>query len=764
MPVFALGFVAGTWLLQQGASLPEPGLLLALGCVSVLLLMRRGSARLALSGAAAGLAYAGAQAALDLSVGRLPDGLEGRELTVEGRVVSLPAVSDDRYRFDLQVERLPGELDESEWAGRIRLSWYRAERAPPRSGERWRLRVKLKRPHGFMNPGGFDYEGWLFQQSIAATGYVRRCDCNRRIDESLTWWDPGVGRQYIRDRINERIADPGARSLIAALTVGDRSGMASAHWTALRRTGTSHLVAISGLHVGMVAALAYLLIGKLWRRAGGLMLRVPAPSAGAAAGMFAALVYAGLAGFSIPTQRALVMVAAALGSIVLRRRAQPARLLALALLSVLILDPYGVCAAGLWLSFGAVAILVYALASRVGEVAVWARWSRAQWYLALGMAPLVIGWFEQTSLIAPLVNWIAVPWFSLVLVPVSLLSALVLVLDLGVGLVLPLAGLLAGTTVRLLEWAASLPLAAVQTTETGPWVLGLAGVGVLVLLAPWGLPSRWLGAVLCLPLLTFRPDSPPHAGFELTLLDVGQGLSAVVRTRGHVLVFDAGPRYSGRFDSGRDLLAPYLSHAGVGHVDLLVLSHGARDHAGGARGLMGQLPVRRVLSGELVDGLSSEPCRAGHAWQWDGVDFEVLSPPDARWSDNNASCVIRVQGQTASLLLTGDIEREAEARLVERYGERLRTDLVQVPHHGSLTSSTGSFVLAAGAEYALVSSGYRNRFGFPRPKVLGRWRGTGARLLNTAQTGAIRIRAYPGRPLEPELYGESARRYWHDRR
>ncbi len=766
--VLVLCFVSGIVLLQLQSELPPNALLIGLAVSIAGALVCRRVACTAVAAFAAGFLYAALRAHLAGAGLPWPAGIEGADLDVEGVVVSLPETDPGRVRFDFEIQRVAGPPAEAGFGGRIRLGWYETS-AEPLVGEHWRLRVRLKRPRGFMNPGGFDYEGWLFRQGIRATGYVRPCACNARLAGPDAVFAPDIWRQRIRDGLTGRFTDTSALGLVSALSIGDRSRIPARLWRALRRTGTSHLVAISGLHIGLIAGLAFAVGQGIWRRLGSLPLRLPAPFAGALAGMVCALLYAALAGFSVPTQRASVMVAVGLGALLLRRRTRPFRVLMVALLGVVLVDPFSVLSAGLWLSFGAVGLLIYTLGSRVGEGPAWHRWGRAQLYIAVGLAPLAVGWFQQASLISPAVNLVAVPWFTLMLVPLALCCALCVLAGAGALLtpLLALTELLARVTINGLDWASSTPLAAVQAGAVPLWTLVSAGLGALVLLIPAGIPGRWLGIVFFLPLLGVRPPQLPFGAYELTLLDVGQGLAAVMRTRGHTLVYDTGPAFSETFDAGAAALVPYLREVGVRHVDLLVLSHGANDHAGGARSLREALPVYRALSGEpaAVASVAAAPCLAGQAWRWDGVTFEMLSPPDgSHWRDNNASCVLRIGNDTAAALLTGDIEKEAERSLIARASAKLDVDLVQVPHHGSHTSSTPGFIEHTRPTYALVSAGYHNRFGFPRPDVAERWRAAGAALLNTVDSGAIRVLVPAGGgALSVDRYRASARRYWRQK-
>jgi competence protein ComEC len=555
-------------------------------------------------------------------------------------VASLPVSADGALRFRFRVEATEQAGADTGFTGLVRLSWYR-EAPPLRVGERWRLSVRLKPPHGFANPGGFDYERWLFQEGIRATGHVLA-----RHEQVLL--DPGRGayqidrwRQRLRDHIDRVLAGGEGSALIQALVLGERSGIAPAQWEALTRTGTNHLIAISGLHVGLVAGFVFLLVRRAWAASARLALALAAPRAAAAAAFLAALTYSALAGFAVSTQRALIMLAVVLLALGWARTLRPAAGISLALGGVLLLDPQAVLAVGFWLSFGAVAVLLYALGQRVAGGGWWTRWGKAQWAVGLGLLPLLFLTFGRGSLIAPLVNLVAVPVFSLVLLPAVMVAA---VLSLVPGLGLPLV-----LMARLLEWSmqgletlADWSWAAASLSGRPGWVWAAAFGGTVLLLAPRGLPGRWTGLALLLPLALVRPPVPASGEAELTLLDVGQGLAAVVRTRHHVLVYDTGPAFPSGFNTGAAVLLPFLQEIGVRRIDTLVLSHGDRDHVGGLRGLLGRVPIAGILSGEpeRIPDADALPCRAGHGWTWDGVRFEVLHPDRPGLSGNNSSCVL----------------------------------------------------------------------------------------------------------------------------
>ncbi len=754
----ALGFVTGVWWLHRLPELPAAHWLWALAVPLGLWWWRpRWRPVLALG---AGFLWALGHA-LWFAPQPLAPALEGRDLILEGRLLGLPEVSERRTRFRFQVERALLEGADTGLRGRVRLSWYR--NAPRLAADsRWRLQVRLKRPHGFLNPGGFDYEGWLYRQGLGATGYVRPSTENRLL-EPAPLWSLDRWRQRLGQALDQALAGRPQAGLVRALALGDRSSLSSDQWEAFTLTGTNHLIAISGLHIGIVAGLCFVLGRRLWSLVPRLPLLLAAPRAAALVALAGAAVYAALAGFSVPTRRALIMLLVVLGGLLMRRAPGATNSLGLALLLVTALDPPAVLAAGFWLSFLAVAAILYGISGRLPDNGLWRRWGRTQWLVFLGLFPLLLLLFQRVSLVAPLVNLLAVPWFSLVIVPLLLLGASLLPLGLGIW-PLKLAEGLLGWSLSALEWVGSWPLASWQPAAAPGWVWWPAAAGVLLLLAPRGLPGRWLGAVLLLPLLLVRLPGPAAGEIWLGLLDVGQGLSAVLRTRSHTLVYDLGPRFSDSFDAATGVLLPYLRRAGVSEIDLLVLSNADADHAGAADKLLRQIPVRRLLSGEAAElaELGAAPCRAGTEWTWDRVRFRLLHPPSGEpWRSNDSSCVLAVENAAGRILLPGDIEAPAERALLAASGGELASRILLAPHHGSATSSTPELVAAVRPDYVLYSTGYRNRFGFPRQEVQQRWSGVGALGLATADTGAIEFRlGADGRLHGPRLARQRQRRHW----
>ena len=646
----------------------------------------------------------------------------------------------------------------------LRLGWYQT-RETPALGERWQLAVRMKRPHGNANPGGFDYERWLFQQGIAATGYVRDDKRNRPLEGRSWSFTEGI-RKTIAAYFNAREhASPGL-ALIRALTIGDAGAINRGQWDVLRATGTTHLMVISGTHISLVAGLVFWLTRFVWSRLGRWPETVPAVRVAVVIALLSATFYAFLTGLGIPSRRALIMLCVGMLALLSGRWSRPAHVLCLAVIATLVVEPLAVLATGWWLSFWAVTVIFYITSGRFGAKGQWHKWTRIHIVLAVAMLPLLLVFYQAASLIAPLANIIAVPWVSLLVVPTALVGLLLLSVSATAGgLLLNLAAGLMDTLWPFLDWLASLDFALLTQHQPLPWTLLPAIAGLFLLFAPRGFPGKWLGLVLLLPLLAVRPPDPAFGEAWVTLLDVGQGLSTVVRTREHTLVYDAGPAFSPGFDTGRTVVVPYLRNQGVGRIDKLVVSHGDNDHFGGIPSLLKEFPVADVEAGipEVLRMREARQCRRGEQWQWDGVDFSVLHP-DARSyrKGNNASCVIRIEARGGGrILLTGDMEAESERVLLQESRERLPVDVLVVPHHGSLTSSSPDFVEAVHPDYALFPTGYRNRYQFPRKPVVDRYRKAGAVLFDTAVHGAITLRLRSGSLTpEAEAFRCSHRHYW----
>jgi competence protein ComEC len=612
----------------------------------------------------------------------------------------------------------------------------------------------LRRPRGLRNPGGFDFARLALERRYAATGHVR--EILRR--------GPGIdGVDARREAVSRRIAggvdDPAAAALLRALAVGDQAAIPDALWDVFRATGTTHLVAISGFHIGLVGAFAGLLGGLLHRAVPRAGLRVPRRPLAAWCALAGAAGYSLLAGLSLPVQRTLAMLAAVLVAVALRRRLAAGGALGVAALAVLLLDPLAVLNAGFWLSFGGVFWLLFALDGRRRD-AWWRVWSRAQWAAFVALLPLGVAWFQQASLVGPLANAVAIPWVSFVLVPLVLLAVALEPLPAAQDAVLAGAGWCARAYLALLDHFAGWPLAALDLPPPGTPALLLALAGAAIALLPAAVPGRALAPILWLPLLWPRVHAPPSATAEVTVLDVGQGLAVVVRTANHALLYDAGPARPDGFDAGEAVVVPALRALGVRRLHRIVVSHADGDHAGGLGAVRRRHPQADLLGGPDVDG--ARTCVAGSRWDWDGVAFEVLHPP-AHFPalGNESSCVLRIAAGDRAILLPGDIGTVVEERLVAM-DATLRADVLVLSHHGSRGGSGAPFLAAVAPALAVASAGQRNRFGHPAPEVVARVRDAGAGLLHTGPGGALRLRIDPGGVALVGMERRDAPRPWQE--
>lgn len=693
---------------------------------------------------------------------RWPEARQGEEVVVTGHIASLPERAQEQWAARNQTGgeapqttwRFTFESDGGDAPTRIRSSWYRTPETL-RGGECWRFTLRLKSPRGSQNPDGFDYEGWLYRQGLGANATVRaaaRCD-------DAGFYPVLRLRQAIRDRLDTALPASPARAVLTALVLGDASGLRDTDWDAFRLTGTSHLVAISGFNLAIVAGFAFFLLRWCWGAWPLLTRRLPAQKAAAIGAAGVAVFYALLAGFEPPVMRALVMLLIGLGALFLNRSAHPFWVLALAWGVILLADPFAVLSAGLWLSFGAVAAIVWLASGRLGAESAWRTAVRVQLLLTLLLAPLTLFFFQGTAWIAPFVNLLAVPWFAL-LTPLALVAVLLLwIMPVLATPLLHLTDLaLSGThtVLRVLAethadgWLAAAP-------PTAALVLALLGGALLT--APRGVPLRGLG-LLCLLPLAMPPQTAPTRGFMLTALDVGQGLAVVVRTANHTLLFDTGPAYEEGFDAGRAVVVPYLLGQGVHRLDTLLVSHADLDHRGGApavRAALHPLQERGAMAGT--------PCVAGQTWEWDMVRFTVLNgPADAVGEpspDNNGGCVLRVETGTHAALLPADIEKDAEARLLRTHPEALRADVLLAAHHGSRTSSTQAFVEAVNPEVVIFSAGYANSYRHPRPEVVDRFQRLGSAMHMTGHEGSLTLQVDPDAGVgEVQAWRQIWPRYW----
>ncbi|MBA5638526.1 DNA internalization-related competence protein ComEC/Rec2 [Duganella sp. LX20W] len=810
-----LGFAAGAAWLQMQAALPEwpviaAGLLLALaGCC-----LRRGWLRTALvlaAGLLLGFGWAAMQARAALA-DQLDKADEGRDITLVGTVDNLPFQFGDGVRFNFAVERVVGA--NVHVPARLSLAWYANRRGgmdgaggailqpaaamagfadgaafgDMQPGERWQLAVRLQRPHGNANPYGFDYEVWLLEQGLRATGYVRPSAANRRLDSFV----PGFGhvvercRAALRDRIQRALPGKEYAGVIVALVVGDQRGIPQSDWKVFNRTGIGHLISISGLHITMVAGLFSMAVSALWRRSfftrWQLPLILPAQKVAALTGAAVALLYVLLAGFGVPAQRTLYMLAVVAIALWLDRIACVSYVLCAALGVVILLDPWAVLWPGFWLSFGAVAVILYATVGRTvvrstretplpRHRRLWEALrlgANTQYAVTAGLVPLSMLLFAQVSIVSPVANAVAIPLVSLVVTPLSLVGS-VLPMPLAIP-VLGLAHLMVQALAACLQWFSSLPFA-VWTAPTPPfWLFCWALFGTVWMLAPRGWPVRWLGVATWIPLLAATPTHPRAGAMRVTAFDVGQGMALLIETSGHRLLYDTGPLYSDISNGGNRVILPYLSARGIPALDGMIVTHSDSDHSGGALAVLAALPVGWVLSSLPTEhaivraARVHRHCAAGQKWNWDGVQFEMLHPlagsyADAALKPNARGCTVKITANGRSLLLAADIEAPQEAALLQRAGGSLGADVLLAPHHGSGTSSTPAFLLAVHPELAVFQVGYRNRYHHPKPEVYARYAALGIQRLRTDESGAVVLDFDDGVHVQP--YRFAHQRYWY---
>ena len=746
-----LSFLSGVIAIQQLPALPEGGGLLLLAALAAGCgYWRRWTALCLL----AGLLWASVWGWLQLEH-RLDEAAAG-EYAVQGYIADLPQQHPHYQRFDFVVTEPSGHFPST-----LRLSWYQPT-PPLAAGQAWAFTVKLKPPHGRLNPGSFDYEAWLFANGIGATGYVRPNPAPKAIIPPPSLRQAfAAARQGLADAVDRALPHGQQTGLLKALTLGTQNSIDAEAWAILRSTGTLHLLVISGSHISLIAGLIYLISRRAWARWGSL--RLAPPRVAALIAWLAALFYAGLAGYSIPTLRAVIMLSVALLALSTQRHSSAWRVLLLAVVAVVVVDPLAVLAVGFWLSFMAVALLLFVSSGRLQRPRFWHEAGRAQWATSLGLAPLLLLFFQQLSLISPLANALAVPVIGLVITPLALLGMALLILwpPLATPLLMLCDALLQALW-RGLEQLATLPWASISLPQPPLWAALLACIGCLWLLTPRGIPAHYLGWLLLLPLLAVQPQTPPQGSVWLTVLDVGQGLAAVIQTKRHALVFDTGGKSSEQSDMGESVLLPFLRYQGIAQLDQLIISHGDNDHSGGAASLLQQLPVTTIRSSDArwAQAPKASVCRAGEAWEWDGVRFTLLSPPNTAFDkENDNSCVLQIATPTQQLLLTGDIEATAEHWLVAEYGEALRSSVLVAPHHGSKTSSSAVFLQQVKPQWIVIPAGYRNRFGFPHPSVLARYQQQGISWLNTAEQGAVSV-ALTDEGVAVGTERQRKRRYW----
>jgi competence protein ComEC len=701
---------------------------------------------------------------------QLPKILEGKTLIAEGRIVSIPEFRQYSFRFDFLINSI-GTSVSIHHPFRVRINGYLYKNSSKlvnfKKGDIWQLAIRLHRPRSFWTPGSFDYQAELFQQNICATGYLMDKFPPHLIQQAGAYYVIDSLRQKLSTNVKKALQKYPLLGLINALTTGVRSEITDKQWQVMRGTGTNHLFAISGLHLAFIAGIIYWIIHFFYSRIPYAALWIPTSQMAAVCTLLCAIFYSALAGFALPTQRALLMLSVFSLATLQRRHITSWHAFNIALLLILILEPFSVLSSSFWLSFMAVALIFYAVSNRIRPLKNWRVWCRIQFTVSLGLIPLSLLFFQQISWLGFAANLLAIPWVGFLILPLSLLGSLITLANSVLGAyILVLAERLLELLWQLLSFFSGIPWAQYHCFLSTPWLLFTSLLGVLIILAAKGIPARWVGLIWILPLFFWQAQVPKKGDVWLYLLDVGQGLASVVRTQQHVMIYDTGPRLSASFDAGKMVVLPFLEKIGAQKINLLMISHGDNDHSGGAGIILQQMSVDKVLSSIPKKFLPKKAslCKEKTSWQWDGVTFEILYPPiNQGYLGNNSSCVLKISNSSQSILLVGDIEKRGEDYLINHARKDLASTVLVVPHHGSKTSSSIDFLNQVQARYALFSTGYHNRFKFPHKIVLKRYQSLGSKIYNKAIDGAITLKLDAfSKHTKVETYREKYHRFWQN--
>lgn len=668
---------------------------------------------------------------------------EGKPVWVNGTIVSLPSETHWQSGFIFSLK---------DSNARIQLSWRHPTKRI-KVGDQWRFLVRLKKIHGTQNPGGFNYETWALENSLRAKGYIVSNTGNQLLAHAWYQYPIEHIRQNLELKIKQHLPRSPTAPWLIALMVGDRHGVRHGDWEVLRNTGTNHLMAIAGLHIGIVAGFAHVVFGWLWRRVPKLTLLMPAQIASAIGALIVACVYSALAGFSIPTQRACLMLATFIFALISRKKYLSWHVWLFVMIVVILTNPFSVLSESFWLSFGTIGLIIYGMGGRLHPTGHWWKWGRVQWVIGVGLIPLSLYFFQETSLISFVVNSIAIPWLGFLILPLCCLSSVLLFIapTLG-GAILGLADNLLSLLWNFLTWCSHLNIAVWQHAISSEWILVTSIVGILLFLLPKGTPGRWFAAIWLLPLLLAKPQVPEDGNYWLTLLDVGQGLSVIVQTHSHTLIYDTGPRLGEQLDAGESVVLPYLRVAGIKLIDTMVISHGDNDHIGGAPTIMRHMPVKLIKTSvpSEIPTIHTSTCLAGESWEWDHVRFTFLYPDIVNLGfGNDSSCVLQISNNSQKVLLTGDIEKYAEWQLLQNQYTYLAADILVAPHHGSKTSGVKEFIAAVHPHFVLYATGYRNRYHFPHQAIIDAYTKQGSVQINTAQSGAVQFKLEKNSAIMP---------------
>jgi competence protein ComEC len=742
--------------------------------------------------------------------------LEGKELNLEGRVAALPQSNASGAKFAFEVDRASlGKERLEQFPRRIYLNWQPAWRNPQTipdiiPGQRWKFKSKLKRPYGSLNPYTFDFERWSFHQDFGASGSVRAGEL--LLDKDIAWTEIELRmelmRWHLRKKIQSMLPDDARYvGVLIALVMGDQNAINQDDWQVFNATGIGHLISISGLHVTMLAGVGASFAAFIWRRRTWPLI-APVSKVAAISGFITAFVYAWLAGFQIPAQRTMYMVGVVAFALWTGRNPRSFDIWWWALAFVLLIDPMAPYTPGFWLSFGAVAAILYAMGDSSGLLGIptgkelQVHWTlrmvqalreacRVQAVVTLALLPFTLYWFYQVSVVSPLANAFAIPLVSYIVTPLAIVGA-ILPAFIGRWLMWPAHAAMEYLAIAL-EWMANWSWSVVWSRQPEWWVLLISGLGIIYAIRPGDIGKSWkgrlLGTALSVPLFIPPIQSVSElqlaqGEFRASVLDIGQGTAVLIETQNRRLLYDTGPIQGKKDDAGQRIILPYLRGRGIDHIDRMVISHSDSDHVGGAATLlkhiqfdfmMGSLPSNNPLLQNLQQRrMPSIPCRYGQRWIWDGVEFVIWHPNETTvfsnqhpGKPNEMSCVLEVRNTQSSLWLTGDVEKQGEAEITERLdggmlGEiGVREMIFMAPHHGSKTSSSLALLKRLDPDQAFAQNGYRNRYGHPHPDVTARYRDLNIPFYQTPETGFQTWLFKNNTKSSTQFWRHDIKRLWH---
>lgn len=745
----------------------------------------------------------------------LSEELEGVDLRIEGRVIALPQSSPQSAKFAFEISCLSSRNSECiRQPKRVYLSWQPAwrnsEKIPVvKPGQRWMLLVKLKRPYGTLNPHTFDFERWAFHQDFGASGSVKTGQL--LMDKDIRFAEFALRMELARWHLREKIysllpIDARYAGVIIALVMGDQNAINQDDWRVFNATGIGHLISISGLHVTMLAGFGAFFAAFCWRRRS-FPLLIPVNKVAAFAGFITAFVYTWLAGFQIPAQRTMYMVGVVAYALWAGRTPRTFDIWWWALALVLLIDPMAPYTPGFWLSFGAVAAILFAMQESTAlfgiptgqendsslmrrSIQALREACRVQAVVTIALLPITLFWFYQVSVASPIANAIAIPVVSYIVTPLSIVGAF-LPDFIGRWFLISAHASMEYLAI-MLTWMANWKWSVIWAKQPEYWALIVPMAGIIYAIQPGALRLTWKYRLLALlPLLflffpeVYLSEKRLRPGdFRAIVFDIGQGTAVMVETSNKRLLYDTGPIQGSKDDAGQRILMPYLRGRGIDQIDRLVISHSDSDHTGGGASLLKEVDFKSMLgslpsNNSLLNNLQSRkvpsiPCRYGQHWTWDEVEFFIWHPQEdtlfqRQYSQkpNEMSCVLEIRNRNSSLWLTGDVEKQGEAEVSKRLTSKAlesigdRYLVLMAPHHGSKTSSSEELLAKLNPNQAFAQNGYRNRYGHPHSSVLSRYEIRSIPFHLTPSTGAQIWHFFGSKNVLHHFLRQENKRLWH---